>query len=87
MKRRGWMLFQVTAMAAVAAIYVSTALGRATAELHTQRAALDAEQAAVMLDALEVLSPDNLSLKVEGWTALSPHEVAGPRVGDRRFTR
>ena len=87
MKRRGWMLFQVTAMAAVAAVTVSTALGRATAQLNTLRAALDAEQAAVMLDALAVLSPDDLSLKVEGWTALSRHEVAGPRVGDRRFTR
>ena len=86
MRRRGWMLFQVTALAAVAAVYVSTALGRATAQVHELRAALDAEQAAVMLDALEQL-PGEVSLKVEGWTKLSRLEVAGPLVGDHRFSR
>ena len=81
MRRRGWILFQVAALAMIATVLVDAAFRRTLAGLDRVHRTLDAEQAAVMLDALEQLTAgrtEDISLKMEGWpVAEARHEPAG----------
>ncbi len=81
MRRRGWILFQVAALALIATVLVDAAFRRTLAGLHRVHRALETEQAAVMLDALEQLTAgrtEDVSLTMEGWpVAEARHGAAG----------
>lgn len=79
MKRRAFVLAQVVILSTLALGLAVVSFGRTTNQMHLVRRALDAEQAGLMLDALEQLTSGqsaDLRLTVPGWTELTA--VRGP---------
>ena len=80
MRRRGWVLMQVMILASLATIIAVASFHRTETQLVRARQGLDLEQAALMLDALEHLTPGQsarFALTVPGWDLVRATPVPG----------